>query len=559
VPGPAAPGLASLCADESETGAYLEFADLPGGPSPGSCHGISIRLRDEPGADYPGFAIEPAAGGPRELSFAVAGFPGAESLLAPAVLRSTGGMPRWERLPVEFRGREAWFTVTADAARQVVRLWDAEDREPRLEGPAPAEDGGGGIARRGLADACADACYSPGPFCYDYERLKCYLDGLAGEPHVKVSVLGWTKPCPGETDHRPREIFKVRINDDRVPLAAKQRIILTARVHGGERLTSFIAEGVIDYALGRRVEPEDAGFLPDLPPRPHDLLERLDIIVYPMLNPDGSADLDGDGGHNFNRYKCGVDLNRRWGTAAEKSEAHEVHLVHRDIIAEAALQPFAFHRDFHDWSQGYQGGFRHGPGTYEDEHGEPAFTITEEYLARESIYFAVEQEVIPYRAGQYTINTPGNAPVPGMARFALYREFAHLGLLTNTSETSLVLRNGKAVSDPPFEGGGDVRHEGAWLLLALYHGLGVPVESAERLRGDVNGNGAIDLSDALKLLFYLFAGATIDCEEVADADANFFLNVADAVYILDFQFSDGPPPPPLGDVDPTSGGPPCGE
>ena len=485
------PGLAVRCTDESETGAYLEFADA----APGI---VSIRLRGEPGADYPGFAIEPAAYRPQGIRFVVSG-DGAKHQVAPEILRSSGGVPRWERLPVEFQDHEARFTVTASAARQVVRLWDAEDAEPLLERRSPAGDGEGGVVRRGLAASCAGACYSPGAFCYDYERLKCYLDSLAGEPHVQVSVLGRTKPCPGEANHQPREVFKVRITDDRVPLAAKARIVLTPRVHGGERLTSFVAEGVMDYAIGRSVEPEGAGFLPDLPPRPRDLLERLDLIVYPMLNPDGSADLDGDGGDDFSRYKCGIDLNRRWGDRGGESEAHEVHLVHQDLHRRGGLEALRVPPRLPRLEPGLPGRLSPRPRHLRGQaRGARVLTVTEEYVAREARYFAVEQDLIPYRAGQYTINSPGNGPVPGMARFALYREFAPLGLLTNTSETSLVLSGGKAVSDPPFAGGGDLRHEGAWFLLALYQALAAPAGSAGLMRGDVNGNGAIDLSECLE-------------------------------------------------------------
>src|SRR4030095_2322301 len=127
----------------------------------------------------------------------------------------------------------------------------------------------------------------------------------------------------------------------------KTRIVLTARVHGGERLTSFLMEGLIDYALGREVHPIGGGFLPELPEPPSDLLQDLDLVIYPSLNPDGAQDLDGDGEADYNRYKCGVDMNRRWGFTTEKTEAWEVHLIHQDILEESAVKPFAFHRDFH--------------------------------------------------------------------------------------------------------------------------------------------------------------------------------------------------------------------
>jgi hypothetical protein len=63
------------------------------------------------------------------------------------------------------------------------------------------------------------------------------------------------------------------------------------------------------------------------------------------------------------------------------------------------------------------------------------------------------------------------------------------------------------------------------------------------VRGDSNIDGLIDLSDALKVLFHLFAGAALRCEDAADADNNELLEVTDAVRILSFLFQRGAPPP----------------
>jgi hypothetical protein len=64
------------------------------------------------------------------------------------------------------------------------------------------------------------------------------------------------------------------------------------------------------------------------------------------------------------------------------------------------------------------------------------------------------------------------------------------------------------------------------------------------LRGDSNGDGVVDLSDAVHGLLVLFAGLPAgDCPAARDANADSRLDVGDAVFTLDFLFRTGPPPP----------------
>ena len=237
-------------------------------------------------------------------------------------------------------------------------------------------------------------------------------------------------------------------------------------------------------------------------------------------------------------------MNRRWGTSLEKLEAYEVHLVHNDILAEAALKPFAFHRDFHDWSKGFQGGFRHGIGTFRDEAGLPNITVGQEYFDRETAYFLEEEWLIPHRRVEnYFVNEAGSGPIPGSARFALFRELGAQGLMTNTSESSYEVLDGVVTSSPIYVTGDDVKHEGAWLLMAIHDSLSGGSEPRTFIRGDANGDASVDLSDAIRLLFYLFSGVTLPCFAAADLDESSSVELADVVYLLDFEFSDGPPPP----------------
>lgn len=81
-------------------------------------------------------------------------------------------------------------------------------------------------------------------------------------------------------------------------------------------------------------------------------------------------------------------------------------------------------------------------------------------------------------------------------------------------------------------------------------------------RGDDNGDGELDISDAIFLLVYLFAGGQEPgCQKSADADDSGTLDLTDAMYLLDFAFLLGPAPPsPFQDcgVDPTPDDLSCG-
>ena len=61
-------------------------------------------------------------------------------------------------------------------------------------------------------------------------------------------------------------------------------------------------------------------------------------------------------------------------------------------------------------------------------------------------------------------------------------------------------------------------------------------------RGDPNGSGAIDVSDAVFVLFGLFAGLSIPCADAADADDDGSLATSDAVFVLSYLFRDGEAP-----------------
>ena len=63
-------------------------------------------------------------------------------------------------------------------------------------------------------------------------------------------------------------------------------------------------------------------------------------------------------------------------------------------------------------------------------------------------------------------------------------------------------------------------------------------------RGDVNGSGALDISDAVYLLFWQFVGAgDPGCLEAADADGNGVHDITDVTFLLMYLFLGGELPP----------------
>jgi len=62
------------------------------------------------------------------------------------------------------------------------------------------------------------------------------------------------------------------------------------------------------------------------------------------------------------------------------------------------------------------------------------------------------------------------------------------------------------------------------------------------LRGDVSGDGDIDIADPIATLAYLFGGAPLACLDAADTNDDGTVDIADPIGLLAYQFSGGPPP-----------------
>jgi hypothetical protein len=65
------------------------------------------------------------------------------------------------------------------------------------------------------------------------------------------------------------------------------------------------------------------------------------------------------------------------------------------------------------------------------------------------------------------------------------------------------------------------------------------------VRGDVDGSGALSVTDAVKIFRFLFLSApeVARCEDAADVNDDGNLNITDGIYLLQFLFLQGAPPP----------------
>jgi hypothetical protein len=68
------------------------------------------------------------------------------------------------------------------------------------------------------------------------------------------------------------------------------------------------------------------------------------------------------------------------------------------------------------------------------------------------------------------------------------------------------------------------------------------VASGSFQRGDANGDGGGDISDAIAVLTFLFAGGPMDCDDAADVDDDGQQNITDPIVLLTYLFLGGKAP-----------------
>ncbi|NCG13705.1 MAG: hypothetical protein GWP38_10220 [Planctomycetia bacterium] len=80
------------------------------------------------------------------------------------------------------------------------------------------------------------------------------------------------------------------------------------------------------------------------------------------------------------------------------------------------------------------------------------------------------------------------------------------------------------------------------------------------IRGDVNGDGVIDLTDGTQLQLLIGTGLPLSCQDAADANDDGIINDDDPVFIFEFLYQGSNPPPapfPSAGPDPTADGLDC--
>jgi hypothetical protein len=74
--------------------------------------------------------------------------------------------------------------------------------------------------------------------------------------------------------------------------------------------------------------------------------------------------------------------------------------------------------------------------------------------------------------------------------------------------------------------------------------LSIRYDETAFLRGDVNGDGGINLADAIKILMVLFSDEPgFECAAAADANGSDGVGISDCIYLLEFFFLNGQAPP----------------
>ena len=107
----------------------------------------------------------------------------------------------------------------------------------------------------------------------------------------------------------------------------RKGIILIARQHPGETVSSYVMKGAYEFLMGNSDEAKK-------------LRELYMIRIVPMMNPDGV--LVGNSRTSF----AGCDLNRRWETPNEVIHAEIFH-TKQMILKMATQREIAFICDFH--------------------------------------------------------------------------------------------------------------------------------------------------------------------------------------------------------------------
>lgn len=136
-----------------------------------------------------------------------------------------------------------------------------------------------------------DTIYFAYCFPYTYSDLMQDLTILESNSYI-ATIMNRKTLCYSIGGNRC-DLLTITAQGDPEEIKKRKGVILTARVHPGETVGSWMMKGAIEFLTGKSKEAET-------------LRNAYVFKIIPMLNPDGVI---------YGNYRCGlagVDLNRRW-------------------------------------------------------------------------------------------------------------------------------------------------------------------------------------------------------------------------------------------------------
>jgi cytosolic carboxypeptidase protein 2/3 len=127
---------------------------------------------------------------------------------------------------------------------------------------------------------------------YTYTELVEELNAIMADP-IKQQYVSKKTLCETLAGNKC-EVLTITSKQNQENMSKRKGVILTARVHPGESVGSWMMKGALDFL----VDPESV--------EAEYLRQNFVFKVIPMLNPDGVIN---------GNYRCslaGCDLNRRW-------------------------------------------------------------------------------------------------------------------------------------------------------------------------------------------------------------------------------------------------------
>lgn len=137
-----------------------------------------------------------------------------------------------------------------------------------------------------------DTLYFAYCYPYNYSDVLDDLNKLSADP-IKSTFCTRRTLCMSLAGNKV-EMLTITSKNNLENLSKRKGVFLTARVHPGESVGSWMMKGVIDFLIDETNEEAEA------------LRQQFVFKIIPMLNPDGVIN---------GNYRCslaGCDLNRRW-------------------------------------------------------------------------------------------------------------------------------------------------------------------------------------------------------------------------------------------------------